>query len=1015
MHTLREELTVQFYEWERLGRGWMYAAEPIDLEPPFTPFFGHLPRIAHGYDDGVRPTALSSIASLFQRQPKSQPTTELPAISYDLYPFDDDAPLVPFRLHIPKSYHASATETIAFLIMLSYCKSPVSVELVATPDAIRMQIVCREQYASYVKGQLQTYFHGVNVSDDVIQLSDIIDGANAIAVTDFGLSDEFMRPIAMNGNSTIDSFTGIVSILDHLQEHEGVILQILFNGVVNQWEQSILRSVSDNKQGPFFANAPEMLPMAKEKISSPLFAATIRLLTQADTLNAAEHVLRKLCFAITQASKSSGNSLIPLPHPGYTIEQRVSDIVFRESGRVGMLLNARELATFVHIPSVQSKKLFAKHRRTKELPAIAKGHEMVLGINEHDGKSNDVTISAEQRLRHMHIIGATGTGKSTLQLSMIVQDIEYGNGIAVLDPHGDLIESILSYIPEKRIHDVIIIDPADSEYPIGFNILHAHSDIEKEILSSDLVASFRRNSTSWGDQMNSVFSNTLIAFLESTKGGTLADVRRFLIEKDFRESFLQTVTDPSIRYYWQKEYGLLKSNSVGPILTRLDTFLRPKLIRNMVCQQKGLNFEDILNTKKILLVKLSQGLIGTENSYLLGSLVVAKTQQAALARQAIQQRNDFFFYIDEFQHFITPSMEGILSGTRKYHLGLILAHQDMQQLLKYNSDVDGALTTNACTRICFRLGETDAKRLAAGFSYFESVDLQNLGKGEAIARIEKPEFDFSLTTKQVEASTQSEDITAAIIAHSRSSYATSKHLVEEELARTMQMTNERTEEKQPSSIQSTQPKEKKEPPVIPAQTGAVIPIQKRSLGNEQISKENIKSTAIPKEETQHRYLQTLIKKMAESRGYKATVEQVTPDSKGKVDVLLEKDNKTIACEVSVTTDTNWELHNIQKCLAAGYDLIVVCMVEAKSIALLKKKLQDTFSPQQSEKIRVFEPEAFFQYLDTSMVATPLSTETTMKGYRVKVNYDSITEEEMKRKKDSIAKIVADSLKKMKKE
>jgi hypothetical protein len=317
-----------------------------------------------------------------------------------------------------------------------------------------------------------------------------------------------------------------------------------------------------------------------------------------------------------------------------------------------------------------------------------------------------------------------------------------GEGIAVLDPHGDLIESILSWIHPDRHKDVIIIDPSDAEFPVGFNILTAHSEIEKDILSSDLVAVFRRLSTSWGDQMNSVFANAILAFLESTKGGTLIDLRRFLIEKSYRDQFLLTVTDPSIVYYWHKEFPILKSGSIGPILTRLDSFLRPKLIRNMVAQNKSLDFEQILDRKKILLIKLSQGLIGNENSYLLGTFLVSKIQQAAMARQAKQEadRSNFYLYIDEFQNFITPSMSAILSGARKYHLGLILVHQDMQQLTKTDTELASSVTANAGTRICFRLGDTDAKRFDSGFSFFDAADLQNLDTGEAIIRIERPPF-----------------------------------------------------------------------------------------------------------------------------------------------------------------------------------------------------------------------------------------------------------------------------------
>ena len=219
-----------------------------------------------------------------------------------------------------------------------------------------------------------------------------------------------------------------------------------------------------------------------------------------------------------------------------------------------------------------------------------------------------------------------------------------------------------------------------------------------------------------------------------------------MIEKSFRDEFLKTVSDPSIVYYWNKEFPILKSTSIGPILTRLDSFLRPKLIRNMVAQNKSLDFEGIMDTKKILLIKLSQGLIGAENSYLLGTFMVSKLQQAAMARQAKAKvdRTNFYLYIDEFQNFITPSMSAILSGARKYHLGLILAHQDMQQLTKNDTELASSVVANAGTRICFRVGDTDAKKFEGNFSYFESYDLQNLDTGEAIIRIERPENDCNL-------------------------------------------------------------------------------------------------------------------------------------------------------------------------------------------------------------------------------------------------------------------------------
>ena len=214
--------------------------------------------------------------------------------------------------------------------------------------------------------------------------------------------------------------------------------------------------------------------------------------------------------------------------------------------------------------------------------------------------------------------------------------------------------------------------------------------------------------------MTSVLGNAVLAFLESEQGGTLADLRRFLIEPDFRKSVLKNVRDPEVVYYWQKEFPLLSGKPQGPLLTRLDTFLRPKLIRYMVVQKENkLDFRNIMDEGKIFLAKLAQGAIGEENAYLLGTLIVSKLNQLVLSRQEQKEseRRNFYLYIDEFQNFITPSMASILSGARKYRLGLILAHQDLRQLSSEDTQVTSSVISNPYTRICFRLGDFDARKL----------------------------------------------------------------------------------------------------------------------------------------------------------------------------------------------------------------------------------------------------------------------------------------------------------------
>jgi hypothetical protein len=353
----------------------------------------------------------------------------------------------------------------------------------------------------------------------------------------------------------------------------------------------------------------------------------------------------------------------------------------------------------------------------------------------------------------------------------------------VLDPHGDLVNKILGVIPAERVKDVVLVDPSDEEYSIGLNILSAHSDLEMNLLSSDLVSVFERLSSTWGDQMNSVLQKAIHVFLESSERGTLDDLRRFLIEPAYRAEFLKSVRDPELLYYWQKAFPQLTGNrSIGPVITRIDAFLAPKPIRYMVSQTENrLDFGKIMDSGKIFLAKLPGGLIGKENSYLLGTLLVSKFQQLAMSRQEqeIEARSDFWIYIDEFQNFITPSMAEILSGVRKYRIGLTLAHQELHQLER-DRDVASAVLSNPFTRVVFRVGDSDAKRLADGFAFFESRDFQNLETGQAICRIERADNDFNLTVPLPETvdPTQAKATRQAVIAASRAKYATPRADVE---------------------------------------------------------------------------------------------------------------------------------------------------------------------------------------------------------------------------------------------
>jgi len=1008
--TLSEQLTANFYQWEIRGRGWQIWDVPVELEPPFRPFY-HWAPLPQAEDDGRRHTLSSFLIDkaqqFFNKEAPALPQPE-PIEEPSPRVFDDRSDLKEIEIALLPSEKVVTENIQQLLLNLSYSSLPLSFEIIGTHDCISLQLTCREPDYLQVRQQLLAYFPEAVINERDYYLADLWDIQKQTVVVDFGLSQEFMRPLRTYRNFDTDPLIGIIGALENLERDEVGLLQILFQGTHQPWLESILRSVMDPDGRPFFADAPDMLPLAKEKIQKPLFSAAIRVAGQSMFSERAWRIVKNLGSGLKLVSNPHSNELIPLTNDDYYHEAHPNnDLLQRQSRRSGMLLNSEELTALVHLPSfsVRSAKLKRQLTKTKAAPAITQSGDLYLGDNHHQGKTTTVSLSQKQRLRHTYVVGATGTGKSTLILNMIIQDIEQGHGVGVLDPHGELIEKILGYIPESRHEDVILLDPAASEYPIGFNILTSRSELEKTILSSDLVSVFRRLSTSWGDQMTAVLGNAILAFLESDAGGTLLELRRFLVEVSYRNDFLKTVKDPEVVYYWQKAFPMLTSKPQASVLTRLDTFLRPKLIRNMVVQKKGLDFHGILNTKKIFLAKLSQGLIGEDNSYLLGTLIVSALHQAAMARQAMaaEQRNIFYLYIDEFQNFITPSMAAILSGARKYHLGLVLAHQELRQLWNQDTEVANSVISNPYTRISFRLGDFDAKKLEGGFSYFDARDLQNLGIGEALARVERSDFDFSLQTHlppeiSPEVARERQERLTAL---SRTKYAVLRTDVESAIQVERDTDEPPTEKRQPDR------------PITPKQDAPSKPKPAKR-------DEKIKSKPVAEEQDdlsgvggrEHRYLQTLIKKAAEKYGFRAVIEEPTLDGQGKVDVGLHIGNKRIGCEVSLTTTPAQEIENIKKCLAAGYDQVVLCSPKIKRLKATEDLTAKQLKKAERKKLRFFQPEQLLQHLN-ELAAKEASSDKRVKGYRVKVEYKAQGEGEKDEKREAIANVIMQAMKRMK--
>lgn len=1042
--TSQELLNLQFYEWIKKGLGWTVWEHAVEPEPPFSPFVQHyVPDLAN--DDFVDDAKKHTLLSFFLERGKQflqppAPKEDLPAwykATFHLEPipvtYQED--IIELELVIPREFATRQEVFEQFLTMIANSKGAIAMDFVASFDKISLVITCHPADKAHIISQLQIFFPEVVITEHQNFLREMFyDHLDIASLVDFGLREEFVRPINMVNKLEPDPLQGLFGIFENLKEGQLVAFQILFQGAVNPWVPSIMTAVSDGQGGSFFSNSPETVRLAQEKTSSPLFGVVVRALIVDRKGRGEQQLAKRIVNCVSVADRIGSNGLIPLSNKGYPFYRHVNDFLQRQSRRLGMLLNLRELMTFVHFPSpsIHSKKLNRQAKKTRPVPAIAQAHPYVLGQNIHKQRQGEVSLSPQQRLRHLHVIGATGTGKTTFLESLIMQDIQQGNGLAVLDPHGDMYESILSRIPPERHKDVILIDPADQEHPVGINLLTAHSEVEKIVISSDLVSMFKRLSSSWGDQMSAVFDNAIAAFLESDRKGTLLDLRRFLLEPRFRTEWLKSVRDPHAVYYWEKEFPQQKrSNSIVSLTTRLSIFLRPKLIRNMMAQPEGLDFAAIMNDQKILLVKLSQGIIGEENAYLLGTLIVAKLHQAAQGRQNIakDQRNPFFLYIDEFQHFVTESMSGILSGARKYGLGLILAHQGLQQLTKLNAELANSVIANAGTRVCFRLGDVDAKKLEGGYAHFDSEDLQNLGLGEALINVGRAEDDCNMSTSMLETvdPENAEQTKLAVLTQSREKYGGSPTAAEEAFS-DIRYTQTKTEKplskpQRPSSastdstptpimeesVPDQSAKELIEPPSQPGTQEESESKEVSKINVEEATKDFLRRRARVKETSEHQYLQTFIKKMGEARGYKATIEKPTPDGNGRVDVALENSKLSIACEISVTTKVDHEIGNLKKCLHAGYTYILACSKRPKHLAKIKEAATQAFNAQELEKLRFFLPKELVAFLD-ELSAQAASSEKRVKGYRVKVKYSSVDPKESKQRQSDISKAILDSLK-----
>ena len=416
-----------------------------------------------------------------------------------------------------------------------------------------------------------------------------------------------------------------------------------------------------------------------------------------------------------------------------------------------------------------------------------------LGLTTYRDKNQLFGIKRKDRRQHVYLLGKSGTGKSVLMFNMIIQNIQNGEGVCMVDPHGENVEAVLSAIPRHRMKDVIYFNPADTEYHIGFNVLELIDPQYKHLVASGLMGIFTKIwANAWSARMEYILNNTILALLD-TPGTTLLGIPRMLVDKDYRQKIISNLKDPVIKAFWVHEYEAwqdkFRNEAIAPIQNKVGQFLSTSIIRNVVGQSKStINIFDMMNEGKIFLVNVAKGRIGEDNSGLLGGMIITKIQLAAMERVRIpeEDRRDFFLYVDEFQNFVTDAFAGILSEARKYRLNLTIAHQYTAQLVSDKSTaVRDAVFGNAGTMMIFRVGADDAEFLEKEFEpEFTPQDIVNLPNYKVYLKLmidgvtSRP---FSAKTLPPMVKSGDKEIAAEVIKSSRELYCRPRDVVEKEI------------------------------------------------------------------------------------------------------------------------------------------------------------------------------------------------------------------------------------------
>lgn len=659
----------------------------------------------------------------------------------------------------------------------------LSFEYAVIEGQVRFYCLVPSHLVDLIEKQI-TSFYGDAYIEEVSDYN-IFKQNSAVAGTYIRTGKHFKYPIRTYQQLKSDPLNGIANALSKISDEEGAAIQFLIRPLPSGWQEQssseaariynkkkafnwwnpisvlgtlfsiLVRGASDEdlRDQTGQGSTDKVTPVEEEQVkaidaksNSVGYETVIRILTTAPTKHRAKSHLANIIGAFEQFSDTKNNGFrITRYHSlnrlvkGFIFRNPVPPLLYRLLNPK-MLLSSEELASVFHFPNIKYNRannidwqLIKIAPAPKDLPQDG----LHLGYNLYRGQKRKVCMKNADRFRHLYIIGQTGMGKTQMLEYLAKQDVQ-DQGCCIVDPHGDLIDDILGWIPRRRADDVILFDPSDLERPMGLNMLEADTPEEMDFVALEAMNMMIKlfGNEIFGPRIQDYFRNGCLTLMaDQENGGAITDIVRLFTDDEWQNYKVKKVTNPVVKSFWEKQMAATgqreKQEMIPYFAAKFGQFTTNTLMRNILGQTKSaFDINDVMNNGKILLIKLSKGLVGDINANLMGMIIVNKIQVAAMRRQSMakENRKDFFLYVDEFQNFITDAFESILSEARKYRLGLVIAHQYINQLVSEKDEkIKNAVFGNVGTMMNFKIGAADAEYMAKEMSpTFSDQDLINL-------------------------------------------------------------------------------------------------------------------------------------------------------------------------------------------------------------------------------------------------------------------------------------------------